>query len=185
MHTFFQKYADSTIVLEYNTQSYDPNYYFILTKTGDTVNSFRYLAKMKFEQGLMPKVLKIIISMEKYKNFDTPAAFNSYFNLVNLNQDTLKTIWSRATRLNAWKIVEDNSTLICINNKRVSVTDCGDLMIHLITKEKIKTLVFNCPWADEEYCPGNYNRIGAIAVDKLFRNYFPNVYNWCITNFEK
>jgi len=178
MHTFFQKYADSTIILEYNTDSYDPNYYFILTKTGDTVNSFRYLAKMKFEQGLIPKDMKIIISMEKYRNYNDPATINSYFSVVNLNQDTLKTIWSRAIKLNAWKIVEDNSPPICPDNKRVPVIlDCGDLMIQLITKERIKNFVFNCPLEDENYCPGNYNRMGAIGIEKLFRGYFPDTYH--------
>ena len=141
MHNFLQKYSDSTIILEYNTQSYDPNYYFILTKKGDTVNSFRYLAKMKLEQGLMPKDMKIIISMEKFKNFDAPAAINSYFNVVNLNQDTLKSIWIKAVKLNAWKIIEDNSVPICNDGKKVpAIMDCGDLMIHLLLKRKLKHL---------------------------------------------
>lgn len=178
MHTFFQKYGDSTLILEYNTQGYDPNYYFILTKTGDTINSFRYLAKMKLEQGLMPKDMKVIISMEKYKNSDAPATINSYFNVVNLNQDTLKLIWAKADSSNVWKIKEDNTIPICADGIKIpTVLHCGYLMMHVITKEKIKTLAFACPWVYEEYCSGNYNRKGAIEVDALFRKYFPDTYH--------
>lgn len=178
MHTFFQKYADSTIILEYNTDSYDPNYYFILTKTGDTINSFRYLAKMKFEQALMPKMMKLAISMEKSKDFNDLASINANLNVVNLNRDTLRTIWTRATGLNVWKIIEDNSPPACANPKKVAVTShCGEIIVHRITKTMIQSLIFHCPWSDNERCPDNYNRIGAIAIDKLFRVYFPDMYN--------
>lgn len=178
LHTFFQKNADSTIVFEHNTDGYDPNYYLILTKTGDTINAFRYLAKLKYEKVKMPKMLKLIISLEKYKGIDVPAAINQYFNVVDLNEDTLKLLWKEADRLNTWKIVEDNSPVYCKNEKKVSSPiHCGDLMLQLITKDKIKLLNFNCPWVEEERCPGNFNRKGAIGVDALFRKHFPNMYN--------
>lgn len=178
LHTFFQKNADSTIVLEYNTDGYEPNYYFVLTKTGDTINSFRYLAKINYEKVKMPKVLKMIISLEKYKGIDDLATINQYFNVVDLSEDTLKLVWKEAGRLNVWKIVEDNSPVYCKNEKKVAgmIHRC-DLMLQLITKDKIKLLHFNCPWLEEERCPGNFNRKGAIGVDTLFRKYFPNIYN--------
>lgn len=178
LHTFFQKNADSTIVLEYDTDGYEPNYYFILTKTGDTINAFRYLAKIKYEKVKMPKMLKFIISMERYKGINAPAAINQHFNLVDLNQDTLTLLWKEAGRLNTWKIVEDNSPVYCENQKKVPglIHRC-ELMIQLITKDKINMLNFKCPWIEEERCPGNFNRKGAIGVDDLFRKYFPNMYN--------
>ena len=178
LHTFFQKNADSTIVLEYSTDGYDPNYYFVLTKTGDTINAFRYLAKLNYEKVKMPKMLKTIISLEKYKGIDALATINQYFNVVDLSEDTLRLLWKEAGKLNTWKIIEDNSPVYCKNEKNVpSVTHCRDLIIQLITKDKIKLLNFNCPWIDEERCPGNFNRKGAIGLDALFRKYFPDMYN--------
>lgn len=174
LHRFFEKNADSTLIIEYDTHSYDPHYYHILTKTGDTINTFEYNAILKDEKVVIPKKLSTLIFLEKQRYFNAPAEINSYFNLVNLNRDTLKNMWGMIEKLDVWNLVDDKHYSNCPDNKRgLAVVDGGSIIVHLITHDKIKTLIYNIPWHYEKYCPGNKNRQSAIKLHELFAEKFP------------
>jgi hypothetical protein len=170
LHTFFQKNADSTLIIEYTTDSYDPYYYRMITKTGDTINTFQYNAIQKMERVTMPRKLAFLISIEKYKYFGGIADINPYFNVVNLPTDTLKAIWTKVGGLKLWEITVDNSNPKC---KNIPISAHPDqIIIHFITKKEIKTLIFSSALLYEEYCPGNRNRKPVVEFYKTFDRYF-------------
>jgi hypothetical protein len=175
LHTFFQKNADSTIIIEYATETYDPHSYNIITKTGDTVNAFKYNAVQKYTKTTIPKKLSIMISLEKFKYWDVAADINQYFNLVDLDQDTLKTFWHTAQKLDIWNKVDDKHYKLCPDHVKFAITaHSGGIIIHLVTKDNIKTLFYEHPWYFEEQCPGNINRIAAIKLYEVFKTYLKN-----------
>jgi len=175
MHLFFQKNADSTIIIEYATDSYDPHYYKIITRTGDTINTFQYYAIQRAESGIViPKKLRFLIDIEKVKYFSAAADINPYFSLVNLPADTLRTIWEKINSGQLWVLDEKlNNVNKC--NQQVPVTShMGYGIMHLITKGQIRTLIFNAPEYYEKYCPGNKNRQAFLKLEGLLNRYFPN-----------
>lgn len=172
MHTFFQKYADSTVIIEYPTNSYAPLVYKIVTNTGDTVNAFEYNAIQKLETAIMPTRLRSHMLMEKYKYFGGAASVNPYFNLVNLPVDTLKVIWNKIDSLRLWTLTVDNEVPKCRNIPFSPHPD--QIIIHLITKKEIKTLSFSNALLFEEYCPGNMNRRPVVELYNFFSRYIPS-----------
>ncbi|TBO39781.1 hypothetical protein [Pedobacter kyonggii] len=78
-------------------------------------------------------------------------------------------VWERLQKLNLWKLVDDSSFGVGCNGKTT-----GDALegrpdiIHLITKNNIKTLVYQYPDVYEKRCPGNENKQKIISLNNLF-----------------
>ena len=170
LHLFFQKNADSTIIIEYPTASYDPHRYGLLTKTGDTIITFKYDAIQNNLKVLMPKRLGALISLEKYKYFGSAADINPYFTIVNLPVDTLRSFWKRKETMDIWKVVVDNRAPNCEKKYTVS-THPDKLIIYLITKKEIKLLEYESAFLYEKICPGNFSRKTAVGLYYLFETY--------------
>lgn len=90
MHKFFQKFADSTLIIEYAKNTSAPTDYQIIIKTNDTVNCFIYYpgnAKFKFftfDRNVVPKVLGAFLGLYKDRLRDSPADINIYFDIPSL-----------------------------------------------------------------------------------------------------
>ncbi|MDQ0964630.1 hypothetical protein QFZ20_000033 [Flavobacterium sp. W4I14] len=97
MHKFFQQYADSTIVIEYPTQSFEPPSYKIISKKTGILNCFSYNA---IDSGLLklyirkpvqiPDTLRAFLQLKKTNFRNEPANINIFFNILAVNPDTAK-----------------------------------------------------------------------------------------------
>lgn len=180
MHKIFQQLADSTIIIEYSSQSSNPPSYKIISKSNDTVNAFTYLPSdttiknfTKWPTG-MPKVLGMVLSIHKTSFNTMPANINIFFSIVPLSSDTTKKMWGNITKFKPWQLVDDKSYPSCPPGKNYAVaTDGLYSIMHLITKKEIKTLIFYDPKYYEEQCPGNTNRITIVAIGRLFYEKIP------------
>jgi hypothetical protein len=180
MHKIFQQFADSTIIIEYANQSSDPPAYKIISKSNDTINTFTYYPLdtttkkfLKWPTG-MPKVLGMVLSINKTSFKTMPANINIFFDLYKINPDTAKNMWREISKFKTWELVDDKSYPVCPANSNYAVVlDDGYNIMHLITKKEIKTLVYYAPEYYEEQCPHNKNRQGIIGIERLFRRYIP------------
>lgn len=180
MHKFFQKYTDSTIIVEYGNLSYGPSYYRILTKTGDFINAFKYepldttyypIFKLKKD---MPVVLWNLFTGKRNEFRHTPADINIFFNPVQLEPKQTKKIWQELITLKPWKLIDDYTYGARCKGVQETITmDSGPWIIHLITKKEIKTLYYLAPEYFEKLCPGNKNRQAAIRIEALFNEWYP------------
>jgi hypothetical protein len=181
MHKFFQQFADSTIVIEYPTQSFEPPSYKIISKKSGILNCFSYNA---IDSGLLklynrklvriPDTLRAFLQLKKNNFRNEPANINIFFNIVPLSSDTSKKIWENITKFKPWQLVDDKSYQSCPPGKNYAVaTDGLYSIMHLITKKEIKTLIFYDPKYYEEQCPGNTNRIAIVAIGRLFYEKIP------------
>ncbi|WP_421944578.1 hypothetical protein [Pedobacter sp.] len=179
MHKFFQKYADSTIIIEYDTDSYEPHPYRIISRAGKSVNTFSYepidnswktlsSSKKNFPTQLWYELLS---RKTLYKN--RQADINIFFNLVEINPDTSLRIWKDISKFKPWQLLDDKSYPECSN----IAIDAGYSIMHLITKKEIKTLIYYAPYYYEEQCPGNKNRQGIVGIERLFEKNFPKLPN--------
>lgn len=107
MHKFFQQYADSTIIIEYWSDSYDGRTYSIISKTGVIVNTFTYAPIDSSWKNLMDKKAfpvelwhQLFARKVMYKN--RPADINIFFNLKPMPIDTAKKMWFDLTKLKPW-----------------------------------------------------------------------------------
>ncbi|MCX2573883.1 hypothetical protein [Pedobacter sandarakinus] len=181
MHKFFQQYADSTIVIEYPTQSFEPASYKIISNKSGILNCFSYNA---IDSGLfklynrklvrIPDTLRAFLQLQKNNFRNEPANINIFFNIVPLSSDTTKKMWDNITKFKPWQLVDDKSYPSCPPGKNYAVaTDGLYSIMHLVTKKEIKTLIFYDPKYYEEQCSGNTNRIAIISIERLFYEKIP------------
>ncbi|MBT2561213.1 hypothetical protein J7E50_10260 [Pedobacter sp. ISL-68] len=175
MHKIFQQFADSTIIIEYPSQSSDPPSYKIVSKSNDTINTFTYFPLdttsknfIKFHKS-MPKVLGMVLSMHKTSFNTVPANVNIFFNFYKVNPDTAKKMWLNISKFKPWQLLDDKSYPEC----SAVIMDASYSIMHLITKKEIKTLIYYAPYYYEKQCPGNKNRQGITGIERLFDKYIP------------
>ena len=78
-------------------------------------------------------------------------------------------VWERLQKFNLWKLVDDSSFGVGCNGKTTAdALEGRPDIIHLITKNNIKTLVYQYPDVYEKRCPGNENRQKIISLNNLF-----------------
>jgi len=176
MHKFFEEFADSTIIIEYPTQSFEPPSYKIISKKSGILNCFSYNA---IDSGLLklynrklvriPDTLRAFLQLKKNNFRNEPASINIFFNIVPLSSDTSKKMWLNISKFTPWQLLDDKSYPEC----SAVVMDASYSIMHLITKKEIKTLVYYAPYYYEEQCPGNTNRIAIISIERLFYEKIP------------
>ncbi|KQR69862.1 hypothetical protein ASF92_14270 [Pedobacter sp. Leaf176] len=181
MHKFLQDFADSTIVIEYPTQSYDSPAYKILSKTRGIVNCFVYQA---IDSGLnklyqrktvqIPDTLRAFLQLKKNNFRNSLADINIFFNVLKVNADTAKKIWKDISKYKPWQMVDDKAYATCPPGTNYAVVlDDGYKIMHLVTKKEIKTLIYYAPEYYEEQCPGNKNRQAIISINSIFYKKIP------------
>jgi len=176
MHEFFQQYADSTIIIEYSNQSFEPPSYKIISKKSGILNCFYYKA---IDSGLLklynrklvqiPDTLRAFLQLKKNNFRNEPANINIFFNIVAINPDITKKIWLDISKFKPWQLLDDKSYPEC----SAVIMDANYSFMHLITKKEIKTLIYYAPEYYEKQCPGNKNRQGIIGIERLFSRYIP------------
>lgn len=179
MHKFFQQYADSTIIREYRIEGRPPIYR-ILTKTDNMVNSFCYEAidttwrKISSIRKHSPVILWNMLSAKKTLFQDIPADINIFFNIAPINSDTTKKMWTDITKTKPWQLVDDRAFGYgCKNVEDPVISEARPAIIHLITRQEIKTLFFMTPAYFEKLCPGNKYRQAFIKIDEIINKKFP------------
>lgn len=181
MHKFFQKCTDSTIIIEYaNVGDARPSFYRVLSKTGDLVNSFKYdpvdtsYYVMSRLRASMPVALWNMFMAERVGFIRSPASINIFFNYVHLEAGQTKKLWQELTLLKPWQLIDDYSYGSGCKGIPAGVTfEGGPWIVHLITKNEIKTLYYLAPEYFEKQCPGNKNRQAAILIEKKFKETYP------------
>lgn len=183
LHKFFQQYADSTIVMEYDNDSYDNNAYLIISKTEKFVNCFKYDAvdpttEISNRDKEFPKMLWAQIISRKMGFRSNPPDINVFFGVVHVDSAKAANLWKEMQGANPWQLKDDQS--IAENNKdfpesRAIIMDGGYSILHLITKSKIETLNFYAPYFYEERYPGNKNRQSIIKINRLFLENYPKI----------
>lgn len=180
MHKFFQKYGDSTLIIEYPTDSFDPPSYKIVSNVNDTVNCFTYipldttyLQFVKWPTGL-PRILGAVLSLQKTSFNTMPADINIFFKMVKMPAEKAKTLWHEVAKNKPWQLLDDKAYPTCPPDKKYAIVmDDPYYILHLITKKEIKTLIYYAPsFYENEACPGNKNRQGILKIYSLFDQYF-------------
>ncbi|RZL63307.1 MAG: hypothetical protein EOO93_07955 [Pedobacter sp.] len=176
MHKFFQEFADSTIIMEYSTQSWEPPSYKIISKKSGILNCFTYTA---IDSGLtklykrkvvkIPDTLRAFLQLKKNNFRNEPADVNIFFNVLDIDHDTSIRIWNDIMKFKPWQLLDDKSYPQC----SAVAMDAGYSIMHLITKKEIKTLIYYAPYYYEEQCPGNKNRQGIVSIESIVRKYVP------------
>lgn len=176
MHLFFKDNADSTLIMEYPTHSYDPPTYRILTKSGDTITLFEYAPILPYQNGIkMSKKLRASIFFKKIEQTNGPADINAYFNGIKLADDSLKNFWTETRKLNPWLLAPDRTLAGCPTNKPIpAISHTGEIIFYLITKDQVKRMEYIGVHHIEASCPGNITRQRVINLQKLFEYYFQN-----------
>jgi hypothetical protein len=179
---FFQKTADSTMILSYIGLEEYPDYY-IVSKTGDTVNMYTYRYKNLIEPSpnvIVPRAIaKLISHRNMIMMMQQPPDINALFEVKIVDKETLKKLWRDLSEQSIWTIRDDlldgdGCPSIGDEKQPAYISHGGGPFFKLITKDKIKNLVFRAPKYFEQYCPGRKGRIAAIKIDNIFRTYFTN-----------
>lgn len=180
MHKFLQKYADSTIVLQY-TGGFTVPEYKILSKKGDTISTYIYKSEFKFDKAIReyPQVFRdSILKNNGLTIFFTPIDINRYFNFYYLNKDSLMSFWSASSQLKLWQINDDKvdgeGCKVKVGKDGIwnSVDDGGDTYLFLITKDEIKQLHFYAPDYYDSRCPGRKGRQTVLKLGDVFSEHF-------------
>lgn len=177
MHKFFQQYADSTIIMEYPTDSYSATSYKIISNKDNFVNAFSYTpldtsfySSFKLKNSF-PVELWTQLMARKVMFKNKPADVNIFFNLIDIPTNKLNFLWESLAKLKPWKLEDD---ILCPPNDKFPVVSQDSYsIIHLISKKEIRTLVYVSPDYSEKRCPGNKNRQAIIAIEKLFYEQIP------------
>jgi hypothetical protein len=176
---FFQQHADSTIILSHLQTIYDYPEYYIVSKTGDTINmyTYRYYAPIKTPGKVdVPKAIAQRVNKTNYEAMRALPDINALFQVKVVSKDTLNRLWNAISRERIWEIKDDKmdgkGCPIIPGKENVSLFDGGGPIFRLLTKEGSKELEFYAPNFFEEYCPGRKGRISAVRVEKLFKDYF-------------
>ncbi|WP_421938288.1 hypothetical protein [Pedobacter sp.] len=176
MHKFFQQYADSTVIIEYQNEGNEPTKYRLICKREGLINVFIYepidtswklVSKIK---AYTPKELWQVLAAKKVLFQNTPADINIFFHPSKMGKEKADRAWKSIQKLSLWNLVDDSSFGPGCNGKTTGEALEGKPdIIHLITKNNIKTLVYEYPDVYEKRCPGNENRQKVIALNNLFR----------------
>ncbi|WP_156166648.1 hypothetical protein [Pedobacter sp. BMA] len=180
MHLFFKQYADSTIILEFPKYEDDPAVYQVLSKDKGFVNGFKYqpidttYRNVSNRSKSMAPEFFAQLSARKMLYKLRPADINIFFKMTQTKTDSLKNLWQSITKMQLWRMQDDRDYPACSEGSTfATVTDGGYIIIHLITRDKIKTLFYYAPEFYEEQCPGNEHRKNALNLAVLFEKYIP------------
>ena len=178
MHKFMQINADSTIILQYTGGWIDAPVFCLLSKKEDTLTCYLYKDVRKYTSiNKVPRKIAMAMSsrtmMDIYK---TPVDINRFFNIKDIRPDSLLKFWDEISALKPWLIKDDVSDGVgCPVGKKgefYSINDGGGILVHLVTKERIKPLNFYDPVGFEKICPGRKDRQSIIKFIALFQKYF-------------
>jgi len=179
LYDFFQQHADSTIILSHLQTIYEYPDYYIVSKTGDTINmyTYRYYAPVKTSGKVdVPKAIAQRVNKVNYEVMKGLPDINALFQVKVVSKDSLNLLWKAINREHIWQAKDDNvdgkGCPIIPGKDNVSLYDGGGPIFRLLTKEGSKELEFYAPNFFEEYCPGRKGRISALTVEKLFKDYF-------------
>lgn len=175
MHKFFQQYADSTVIIEYQNEGNEPTKYRLICKKEGLINAFIYepidtswklISKIKSQT---PKELWQELAAKKVLFQYMPADINIFFQASKISQKKANLAWKSIQKLSLWKLVDDSSFGIGCNGRTTGdALEGKPNIIHLITKDNIKTLIYQYPEFYEKRCPGNENRQKIIALNNFF-----------------
>ncbi|PWS26574.1 hypothetical protein DHW03_17560 [Pedobacter yonginense] len=174
LERFFKSNADSTIIIHYESNWGIKPTYFILSKKGDTINTYTYITHMKSDRR---NVLPHNLAYRLYQNTLVEADINPYFNTKYLSADSLKAFWNEVSVLKAWYINDDQidgvGCAVDKNDFKNQIFDASNIKLTLITKRGIKQLSFYAPqYYEKEVCPGRVGRQVIIKIENLFNAYF-------------
>jgi len=176
-----KKTADSTIIFSYTGIIYEYPDYYIISKTGDTVNMYTYRYKNLIEPSskvIIPRAINRIISHRNLMMMmQEPPDINALFEVKIAEKEVLHKLWQELAKEMIWKIkddVDDGEGCPSIGDEKQPnyIYDGGGLFFKLITKDKVKDLRFYAPHHFEKYCPGRAGRISAIKVEQIIKTYF-------------
>ncbi|WP_316844427.1 hypothetical protein [Pedobacter psychrodurus] len=181
MHKFMQANADSTIIVQYTGAWADSPVFYLLSKKGDTLTCYLYKDTRRYSSiNKVPRKIAMAMSsrtmMDIYK---TPVDINRFFNIKDIQPDSLLKFWDEVSALKPWLIKDDAiEGAGCPVGKKgevYSIDDGGGILVHLVTKEQIKPLNFYDPDGFEKLCPGRKGRQSIIKFTALFRRYFKSL----------
>jgi hypothetical protein len=175
---FFKTYADSTIVLTHLQNVYEYPDYFIVSKSGDTINMYTYRFRNLIEPGKVdvPRAIARVIGHTNYLAMQQAPDINTLFEVKVVDKHTLNQLWIELMRESIWKIKDDSidgeGCPIKKDQQPDEIFDAGGPLFKLITKESVKDLKFYAPNFYEEHCPGRAGRISALKIQEIFKRYF-------------
>ena len=159
MHRFMQANADSTIVVQYTGGWIDPPMFYLLSKKEDTVTCYLYKDDRKYTSiNAVPRKIGVAMSSRTwYDIYKTPVDINRFFNVYEIQPDSLIAFWNKVSALKPWEIKDDSiegKGCPIAKNRSITIDDGAGICVHLITRDNIKTLTFYEPDSFERYCPG-------------------------------
>ncbi|MGO4875639.1 hypothetical protein ACEN2P_03480 [Pedobacter psychrotolerans] len=175
---FFEKNADSTIVLSHLQNIYEYPDYFIVSKKGDTINmyTYRYRNLIETPHVDVPKAFAKAIARVNYTAIDQAPSINTLLKVMVVDKQSLTTFWKDLMNEQIWHIKDDaidgEGCPIVKGKNPVQLFDGGGPLFKLITKDGIKDLKFYSSIFYEVHCPGRSGRISAIKIQELFKTYF-------------
>lgn len=173
-----QNNADTTIIVQYpNVWSTKPQI-FLLSKYRDTIAAYLYadLRKINFNKKIPRKIALTIYSKTLYDFQKAPIEINQYFNVKDIEPDSLIKFWSEVAKLKLWSVKDDavEGRGCPIDRKQgfLEIDDAGGTYVLLITKSVIKPLNFYAPEEYETFCPGRKGRRTILKLADIFRKNF-------------
>lgn len=179
LYKFMQANTDSTIVIEYDSNwlMATPEAY-LLSKKGDMMSAYTYrdLAFSKVGHVLIPHEIRAaMIKVSGVKINLVPKDINEFFDVRNVKQDTLKSLWKTMLGLEPWTLHDDEvdgEGCGPLNDPSLPrVYDGGYINLYLITPAEIKKLSFYAPRFYEEHCKGRKGRQAILKIEALFKAY--------------
>ncbi|WP_142526188.1 hypothetical protein [Pedobacter westerhofensis] len=106
-----KKTADSTIIFSYIGIVYEYPDYYMITKTGDTVNMYTYKYKNLIEPSskvIVPKAMnKLITHRNLMMMMQEPPDINALFEVKIAEKGTFNNLWNELAKEQIWKIRDD------------------------------------------------------------------------------
>lgn len=174
IYKYLKANADSTIIMNYESNWEINPEYFMLSKKGDTINAYTYKIVSSFDQRI---VVPHNLRYRLYQNTQVPVDINSYFTAKYLSADSLRKFWQELIMLKPWNINDDQvdgaGCPIDQGSLQRQIRDASSTKLTLITKKSIKELSFYAPqYYEKEICPGRKGRQAIIKIENFFKTYF-------------
>jgi len=169
MHLDFQKYADTTFIIQKLNNGYPKPDYYILSKKGAQINIYFYgdaTRIFRIPAGIKSTMKKANFNEDKMRSFENVL----FYPLVIANDDAVM-LWRKVLLTKPWQINDDPKNQYCADAS-IKLFDGTDITLFLITKNNIKSLLFPSPDFFEEKCPGNEHRKAFLNIQNTFKSYF-------------
>jgi hypothetical protein len=178
MHKFMQVNADSTIILQYTGAWINAPVFYLLSKKGDTLTCYLYKDTRKYSSiNQVPRKIAMTMSLRTMNDiYKAPVDINRFFNINDIQPDSLLKFWNKVSELKPWLIKDDSidgsGCPVGKKGESYTIDDGGGILVHLVTKAQIKSLNFYDPGEFEKLCSGRKGRQSILKLAALFRKYF-------------